>query len=212
MMTLWMLVALVASVCYVQCCPSGCSCGLQMVDCENIGIDSVLYRNVLVVRANFKDSTIDAKKVLKAYPHLQEVTMDNSRAYNCPSDRQIKGLSCSENGESDGQGEKTKTEEKIDSILQLSEGSLSLGVMVFLLTVVWISCRFYFFVNRRLRARQNMRRGNDGDGDEAENVILGFMRRHAEQHQQRRQQQQQQQPQEAQQEQQHDHLYQVNTF
>ena len=86
--------------------------------------------------------------------------------------------------------------------MELSEGSLSLGVMVFLLTVVWISCRFYFFVNRRLRARQNMRR--DNDGDEAENVILGFMRRHAEQHQQRRQQQQQ--------EQQHDHLYQVNTF
>ena len=149
-----MFAVLVASVCSVQCCPSGCSCGLQTVDCENIGIDSVLYRNVLVVRANFKDSTIDANKVLEAYPHLQVVTMDNSRAYNCPSDRQIKGLSCLENGESDGQGEKTNTEEKIDSILQLSEGSLGLGVMVFLLTVVWISCRFYFFVNRRLRARE----------------------------------------------------------
>ena len=132
-----------------------------MVDCENLGMDSVLYRNVLVVRATFKDSTIDAQKVIEAYPNLQEVTMDNSRAYNCPTDSLIKGLSCTENGESGGgQGEKTKTEEKIKSILHISEGSLSLGVIVFLITLVWISCRFYFFVSRRMRAGQNiMRRG-----------------------------------------------------
>ena len=147
MISFWMLAVLVASLSSVQCCPSGCSCGLQTVDCENLGMDSVLYSNVLVVRGTFKDSTIDAQKVIEAYPDLQQVTMDNSRAYNCPPDSQIKGLSCTENGEWWWSGEKTKTEEKTESILHISEGSLSLGVIVFLITLVWISCRYYFFVS-----------------------------------------------------------------
>ena len=66
-------------------------------------------------------------------------------------------------------------------ILHTTQGSLGLGVMVFLLTLGWISLRFYFFVSRRWRARQNLRNVRGGEGDDAENrprnLLMDFLGR-----------------------------------
>ena len=206
MMSNWIFAVIIGCLTRIQCCPTGCGCSLKELECEHIDADTVLYRNVLIVEASFKDSIVDVKKLLEAFPNLQEVRMQNSRAFNCPRlDTGIKGLYCGDGGYTSGPRIQSdmKMEENIEDILQISQGSLSLGVLVFVLTVVWIACRFYFFINRRLRARQNLLRcGDNRDGDDGDNMLMRFIGNPADQLRQQQQQRQQQPPQ-AQQERQH---------
>ena len=153
---LLMLALFLGCLSTIQCCPTGCSCSLKELECEHINVDSVFYRNVLVVKATFKDSSIDVKKLTEAFPNLQEVDMQNSQAYNCPQvDTGIKGLSCRDSGDTSGQRVQSeiKLEEKIEDILHISQGILSLGVLVFVLTLSWISCRFYFFCEQKVEKK-----------------------------------------------------------
>ena len=212
-MSCWIFAIIIGCLSVIQCCPTGCGCGLKELECEHMDADTVLYRNVLIVKATFKDSIVDVKKLMEAFPNLQEVYMQNSQAYNCPRlDTGIKGLNCGDSDYTSGTRieSNVKMEENIEDILQISQGSLSLGVLVFVLTLAWIGCRFYFFVNRRLRARQNLlRRADDGNGGDGDNLLMRFIGRHADQLRQQGQQQQQRQQQPPQAQQQRQYPFQV---
>ena len=67
-------------------CPSGCSCGTDYRQCQDVTKSDKFLPSSLVIKVWLKDSYVDVEKLMDAFPNLQFLQMTNCIVVNCPVD------------------------------------------------------------------------------------------------------------------------------